>query len=70
MSLTLNRNEIGRWFRDRGDDTHNLNYNLNEESVVMDLGGYTGVWAQQIINKYNPRMYICLLYTSPSPRDH
>tara|TARA_R110002020_G_scaffold381800_1_gene592698 strand:- start:6015 stop:6629 length:615 start_codon:yes stop_codon:yes gene_type:complete len=58
MSLTLNRNEIGRWFRDNGDNTHNLTYNLNEESVVMDLGGYTGVWAQQIINKYNPRMYI------------
>tara|TARA_R110002110_G_scaffold132836_1_gene314753 strand:- start:7002 stop:7616 length:615 start_codon:yes stop_codon:yes gene_type:complete len=57
-NLTLNRNEIGRWFRDRGDATHNLNYDLNENSTVLDLGGYTGVWAQQIINKYNPKVYI------------
>lgn len=56
--LTLNRNEILNWFRDNGDNTHNLNYNLNENSIVMDLGGYTGVWAQQIINKFNPNIYI------------
>ncbi len=57
-NLTLNTQEIGKWFRDRGDYTHNLNYNLNKDSVVMDLGGYTGVWAQQIIDKYDPNMYI------------
>ena len=57
-SLTLNKNEIGRWFRDRGDYTHNITYDLNEDSVVMDLGGYTGIWAQQIIKKYNPNFYI------------
>lgn len=56
--LTLNTQEIGRWFRDSGDYTHNLNYDLNEDSVVMDLGGYTGVWAQQMIEKYNPNTYI------------
>jgi FkbM family methyltransferase len=50
--------EIQKWFRDRGDHTHNITYDLNENSVVIDLGGYTGVWGQQIINKYNPNMYI------------
>jgi len=58
MSLTLNKQEIGRWFRDNGDNTHNLNYELNEDSIVMDLGGYTGVWVQQIIDKYNPKVYV------------
>jgi FkbM family methyltransferase len=24
----------------------------------MDLGGYTGVWVQQMIEKYNPNVYI------------
>ena len=43
--------EIDKWFKDRGDHTHNITYDLNENSVVMDLGGYTGVWGQQIINK-------------------
>jgi len=53
-----NNNEIIRWFSDNGDYTHNLNYDLNENSVVIDLGGYTGEWAQQIINKYNPNIFI------------
>ena len=57
-NLTLNNIEIQRWFRDKGDYTHNITYDLNEDSKVIDLGGYTGVWAQQIIDKYNPNMYI------------
>lgn len=50
--------EITKWFADNGDNTHNINYNLTDKSVVMDLGGYTGVWAQQMIDKYNPNVYI------------
>ena len=56
--LTLNKEEISKWFRDRGDYTHNITYDLTEESVVIDLGGYTGVWAKQIIDKYNPNVYL------------
>jgi FkbM family methyltransferase len=54
----INNSEIFKWIRDRGDYTHNINYDLTENSIVMDLGGYTGVWAQQIIDKYNPNVYI------------
>lgn len=50
--------EIKRWFADRGDYTHNITYELNENSIIMDLGGYTGVWAKQMIDKYNPNVYI------------
>ena len=57
-NLTLNKDEIQKWFTDRGDYTHNITYDLNENSIVMDLGGYTGVWANQIIEKYNPNIYI------------
>lgn len=53
-----NSNEITRWFKDRGDYTHNVTYDLTEDSIIMDLGGYTGVWAQQMIEKYNPNVYI------------
>jgi FkbM family methyltransferase len=56
--LTLNTKELQKWFKDMGDYTHNINYNLDENSNVIDLGGYTGVWAQQIIDKYNPNIYI------------
>jgi FkbM family methyltransferase len=53
-----NRNEMVRWFKDNGDNTHNITYDLTENSTIMDLGGYTGVWAQQMIEKYNPNVYI------------
>jgi FkbM family methyltransferase len=58
IKLTLNDVEIQRWFNDMGDYTHILNYDLNENSNVIDLGGYTGVWAELIIEKYNPNVYI------------
>lgn len=55
---SLNSQEILRWFEDRGDYTHNINYDLNENSLIMDLGGYTGIWAQQMIDKYSPYVFI------------
>lgn len=47
-----------QWFADNGDNTHNITYDLGESSIIMDFGGYTGVWVQQMINKYNPNVYI------------
>lgn len=54
----LNHEQIQKWRRDNGDNTHNLNYDLDENSIVMELGGYTGEWAQKIIKKYNPNLFI------------
>lgn len=65
-SLKLNNQSLNMWFRDKGDYTHNITYELDDNSVVMDLGGYTGVWAQQIVDKYNPNMYIL----EPIPKFH
>jgi FkbM family methyltransferase len=56
--LTLNSEELSKWFNDNGDQTHNLDYPLTEDSIVMDLGGFKGIWASQIINLYNPNVYI------------
>ena len=49
--------QFQRWREDNGDHTHILNYDLNEDSIIMDLGGYTGVWVQQMIEKYNCNAY-------------
>lgn len=57
-NISLNHFELSKWIMDRGDYTHNINHNLNENSSIMDLGGYTGVWAQQMIEKYSPNVYI------------
>jgi FkbM family methyltransferase len=56
--IDLNKSSIVGWFADNGDNTHNITYDLNEDSVVMDIGGYNGAWVDSIISKYNPNIYI------------
>ncbi|SMN02240.1 Methyltransferase, FkbM family [uncultured Candidatus Thioglobus sp.] len=40
------------WLEDQGDKVLRLNYDLNEESIVFDFGGYEGQWASDIFSKY------------------
>jgi FkbM family methyltransferase len=47
---------LHRWFADNGDYTHNINYELNDNSVVIDLGGYRGLWVDEILKKNNPHI--------------
>ena len=49
----FDKESLEKWFSDEGDKTHRLNYNLNEGSFVIDLGGYIGEWSEQIYDKYN-----------------
>ena len=48
----MNPDTVRTWFSHDGDNTHRLNYDLNENSIVFDLGGYHGEWTQKIFNKY------------------
>jgi FkbM family methyltransferase len=51
--LTREQQErFDKWFEDRGDKTLRLNYDLDENSVVFDLGGYEGQWTSDIFAKY------------------
>lgn len=50
--------EAKRWFRDRGDETLRLDYNLDQNSVVIDVGGYEGDFAAEIHNKYGSTVHI------------
>ena len=43
---------IFNWFKDDGSILL-YKYNLNEESIVLDVGGYKGFWVKGIIEKYN-----------------
>jgi len=45
---------LNQWFADNGDYTHNINYELNDNSIVIDLGGYHGLWIDEILKKNNP----------------
>lgn len=51
------RESVQRWFDDKGDKTLRLDYNLDVNSVVFDLGGYEGQWSSDIFS-----MYLCNIY--------
>ena len=47
-----------KWFEDKGDETLRLNYPLNENSIVFDIGGFKGEFARDIYCKYNSAIYV------------
>lgn len=50
---------VSKWFRDDGDSTLRLNYpELNEGSLVLDLGGYKGQFASDIFGRYRCEVYV------------
>lgn len=46
------------WFNDDFDNSRRYNYDLNENSIVFDAGGYKGEYASLISNKYNCHVFI------------
>lgn len=57
LLLSKHDQQVLHWKKIRGDQTLRLDYNLNNHSVVLDLGGYEGQWASDIFSKY-----LCLVY--------
>ena len=43
---------VKSWFQVQGDKTLRINYDLDANSLVFDLGGYEGQWASDIFSKY------------------
>ena len=58
VTKNLIKSQMGYWFYMDGDNTHLANHNLNANSVVFEVGGYTGVFADKIIKKYDAYIYI------------
>lgn len=54
----FNHKDFNAWIECEGDKTHRLNYNLNPNSIVFDVGGFKGEWAENIYNKYNCNIHI------------
>ena len=36
----------------------NINFPLTTDSVVLELGGYNGLWSKEINRRYHPNLYI------------
>ncbi len=49
---------ISSWFRAKGDQTYRLDYPLNSASIVFDVGGFRGDWAESILNRYHCRIHV------------
>lgn len=47
-----------KWDRDGGEHTLRVDFPLTPESLVYDVGGYKGEWAQEIAARYNPYIHI------------
>jgi FkbM family methyltransferase len=50
--------EAKRWFADRGDEKHRLNYVLTADSMVVDIGGYIGDFASDIHEKFASKVHL------------
>lgn len=50
--------ELKRYRKDGGDYTLRFNYDLDENSVVLDLGGYMGQWASDLYARYGCKIHI------------
>ena len=49
---------VSSWFRDQGDKTLRLDYPLDADSLVFDLGGYEGQWASDIFARYRCTIHV------------
>jgi FkbM family methyltransferase len=54
----LQYKRVQPWFAAKGDQTLRLDYDLNSDSIVFDVGGYKGEFAAEILCKYNTNIYI------------
>lgn len=54
----FNQMQFDLWIADEGDKTLRLNYSLDENSIVFDLGGFKGKWTENIADKYKSNIYI------------
>lgn len=54
----MNYEDLQKWFSIGGDDSLRVNYPLNENSIVLDLGGHEGTWTQKIFDRYQCNIYV------------
>lgn len=45
------------WYAQNGDNTYWINHNLNQDSIVLDIGASIGNWTHRIFNQYNSYIY-------------
>lgn len=54
----LQKQRCKPWFKVNGDKTLRLDYDLSKDSIVLDLGGYVGEFAQDIFDRYASEIHV------------
>ena len=55
----IQKKSVTKWKAHNGlKEPMRYNYRLNESSFVIDLGGYSGNWSRNIVEKYNCNIHI------------
>tara|TARA_B110000483_G_C18054787_1_gene487995 strand:+ start:327 stop:992 length:666 start_codon:yes stop_codon:yes gene_type:complete len=49
---------IRQWRKDGGDEQFRYTYDLTPNSIVMDVGGFEGEWAEKIFENYGSQMHV------------
>jgi len=49
---------VKKWNEDGGDQALRFNYDLDEKSLVIDLGGYQGQWASDLFSRFQCHIYV------------
>ena len=52
------KSPIQEWRNIKGDQTLRLDYDLNQNSLVLDVGGYEGQWSSDIYSRYRCKIII------------
>ncbi len=58
LMLTRQSRRVRPWFRVDGDNTLRLDYPLNRDSIVFDVGGYHGDFAQKLYERQPCKIFI------------
>lgn len=56
--LSVSERNKKEWYRIKGDSTLRVDYNLSPKDVVIDVGGYEGNWAAEIVARYGCRVFV------------
>ncbi len=57
-SLPISELNKEKWIADKCESTLRYEYDLNENSVVLDVGGYEGDFASEIYSRYRCKIYV------------
>jgi FkbM family methyltransferase len=49
---------IRQWRKDGGDEQFRYTYDLTPNSIVMDVGGFEGEWAEKIFKSYGSQIHV------------